>query len=68
MQPEDPSLGAVAEDEDGDLPAAAEAELNNQPKEGALGRKLRALVEGEQEWIHFDELYRTGITGNLRTR
>lgn len=54
---------------DGDLTAADEAELNNQRE--ATERwveRLRELVDGEPEWIHFDELYRTGITGNLRTR
>ena len=54
---------------DGDLTAADEAELNNQREETERWvEKLRTLVEGEPEWIHFDELYRTGITGNLRTR
>ena len=28
----------------------------------------RVLVDAEPEWVHYDELYRTGITGNLRTR
>lgn len=54
---------------DGDLTAAEEAERNNQRLEtDHWAQKLLALVEGEPEWIHFDELYRTGITGNLRTR
>ena len=53
---------------DGDLSAADEAERNNQRLETEQWvTKLRSLVEGEPEWIHFDELYRTGITGNLRT-
>ncbi len=53
---------------DGDLTPAQEAERNNQRIETERwAGKLRALVDGEPEWIHFDELYRTGITGNLRT-
>ncbi len=53
---------------DGDLTASEEAESNNQREETERwAAKLRALVEGEPEWIQFDELYRTGITGNLRT-
>ena len=53
---------------DGDLTPAEEAERNNQRDETERwAAKLRSLVEGEPEWIHFDELYRTGITGNLRT-
>lgn len=53
---------------DGDLTPAEEAERNNQRE--ATQRwadKLRSLVGGEPEWTHFDELYRTGLTGNLRT-
>jgi hypothetical protein len=53
---------------DGDLTPAQEAERNNQRE--ATQRwadKLRALAGGEPEWTHFDELYRTGLTGNLRT-
>jgi hypothetical protein len=54
---------------DGDLTAADEAEQNNQRDETERwAAKLRQLVEGEPQWIHFDELYRTGVTGNLRTR
>jgi len=54
---------------DGDLTAADEAERNNQREETERwAERLRTLVEGEPEWIHYDELYRTGITGNLRTR
>ena len=53
---------------DGDLSAADEAERNNQRAETEQwATKLRSIVEGEPEWVHFDELYRTGITGNLRT-
>ncbi len=53
---------------DGDLTPAEEAERNNQREETKRwAAKLRSLVDGEPEWIHFDELYRTGITGNLRT-
>lgn len=54
---------------EGDLSAAEEAERNNQREETERwATRLRELVEGEPEWVHFDELYRTGITGNLRTR
>lgn len=53
---------------DGDLTPAEEAERNNQRHETERwAAKLRTLVDGEPEWIHFDELYRTGITGDLRT-
>lgn len=53
---------------DGDLTPAEEAERNNQREETERwAQKLRSLVEGEPEWTHWDELYRTGITGNLRT-
>jgi hypothetical protein len=53
---------------DGDLTAADEAERNNQREETERwAAQLRSLVEEEPQWIHFDELYRTGITGNLRT-
>ena len=54
---------------DGDVSAADEAERNNQRTETERWvEKLRSLVDGEPEWIHFNELYRTGVTGNLRTR
>ena len=53
---------------DGDLTPAEEAERNNQREETERwAQKLRALVAGEPEWNHYDELYRTGITGDLRT-
>ena len=53
---------------DGDLSPAEEAERNNQREETERwAQKLRALVDGEPDWIHYDELYRTGITGNLRS-
>jgi hypothetical protein len=53
---------------DGDLTPAQEAERNNQREDtDRWAQKLRALVDGEPDWIHYDELYRTGITGNLRT-
>lgn len=53
---------------DEDIAAADEAEVNNQRDETARWvEKLRTLVDGEPEWGHFDELYRTGLTGNLRT-
>jgi hypothetical protein len=53
---------------DGDLTPAEEAERNNQREETERwAQKLRQLIGGEPEWTHYDELYRTGITGNLRT-
>lgn len=53
---------------DGDLTAAEEAERNNQREEtDRWAQKLRALADGELSWTHYDELYRTGVTGDLRT-
>lgn len=53
---------------DGDLTPAEEAERNNQREETERWvQALRELVGTEPEWSHFDEVYRTGITGNLRT-
>lgn len=53
---------------DGDLTSAQEAELNNQREETERwAQKLRALCDGEPAWIHYDEHYRTGLTGDLRT-
>lgn len=53
---------------DGDLTPAEEAERNNQRDETERwAQKLRAMVDGEPVWTHYDELDRTGITGNLRT-
>ena len=53
---------------DGDLTPAAEALRNNQREETERwAEKLRSLVDDEPDWTHYDELYRTGITGNLRT-
>lgn len=53
---------------DGDLTPADEAERNNQREETERwAQSLRELIGGEPEWSHYDELYRTGITGNLRT-
>ena len=68
-QPGDYMILADFAEVDGDLTAAEEAELNNQREATERwAERLRALVEGEPEWVHFDELYRTGITGNIRTR
>jgi hypothetical protein len=68
-QPGEYTILAEFAEVDGDLSAADEAELNNQRKATERwAEKLLALVDGEPEWIHFDELYRTGITGNIRTR
>ncbi len=59
---------AESAEADGVLSPDAEAERNNQREETQRwAGKLRALVEGEPEWTHYDERYRTGITGNLRT-
>ncbi|MCP4436490.1 MAG: hypothetical protein GY812_13475 [Actinomycetia bacterium] len=53
---------------DEDVSSAEEAEINNQRTEtDQWARSLREAVEGEPEFFHFDELYRTGITGDLRT-
>lgn len=53
---------------DSERSSGDEAELNNQRQATERwARKLRELVEGEPEWVHFDELYRTGLTGDLRT-
>lgn len=53
---------------DGDRTAAEEAELNNQrERTEEWARALRAMVEGEPEWVHYDEYYRTGLTGDRRT-
>jgi hypothetical protein len=53
---------------DGDLTPAEEAERNNRRDETERwAQKLRLLVESEPVWTHYDELYRTGITGNLHT-
>ena len=46
---------------DGDLTSAEEAERNNQREETEQwAAKLRDLVDGEPEWIHFDELLPDG--------
>ena len=53
---------------DDEASSADEAELNNERQETQTwADDLRELVTSEPEWIHFDELYRTGITGDLRT-
>ena len=53
---------------DGALTPAEEAERNNQREATERwAAKLRDLVVGEPDWTHYDELYRTGITGDLRT-
>jgi hypothetical protein len=68
-QPGDYTILADFAEVDGDLSAADEADVNNQRLETERwAETLRTLVEGEPNWIHFDELYRTGITGNNRTR
>lgn len=53
---------------DGTLTAEEEARRNNERNETeGWAARLRELIDGEPEWIHYDEMYRTGITGNLRT-
>lgn len=53
---------------DGTLTAEEEAKSNNQRNETeGWYAKLLELIDGEPEWIHYDLLYHTGITGNLRT-
>jgi hypothetical protein len=43
---------------DPDLSPAQEAFLNNErPETQAFADRFRAVVEGEPEWHHFDELY-----------
>lgn len=60
-------LSEFAEVDDG-VSSADEAELNNQREETERwANNLRALCEGEPDWVHYDELYRTGLTGSLRT-
>ena len=53
---------------DGDRTAAEEAEFNNSRNEteGWL-QKFMAAIHGEPEWTNYDEIYWTGITGNIRT-
>ncbi len=53
---------------DGDLTAAEEAKRNEQRNEiEGWWPRFMALMDGEPEWSNYDELYRTGVTGNLRT-
>ena len=45
---------------DPDVSAAAEAERNNErPETQSFAARLRELVDGEPEYLHFDELYHT---------
>ena len=45
---------------DPDVPAADEAARNNErPETQAWAARLRELVDGEPEYHHYDELYRT---------
>jgi hypothetical protein len=45
---------------DPDVSAADEAERNNaRPETQAFAARLREVVEGEPEYRHYDELYRT---------
>lgn len=60
-------LAEFAEVDEGSS-SAEEAERNNQREETKRwAQKLRDLVDGEPEWTHYDELYQTGLTGDLRT-
>jgi hypothetical protein len=53
---------------DAEVTSADEAAMNNQREETERWvQKLRRLVDDEPQWGHFDELYRTGLTGDLRT-
>lgn len=53
---------------DGELSAAEEAMLNNDRNETTgWYEKFMAAIDGEPEFINYDEIYWTGITGNLRT-
>lgn len=47
---------------DPDLSAAQEAFLNNErPQTQEFAERFRAVVNGEPEWHHYDELYRTSF-------
>jgi hypothetical protein len=47
---------------DPDVAAAEEAQRNNdRPETQAWAERLRALIDGEPTYGHFDELYRTGF-------
>lgn len=51
-------FGAV----DPDVSAAQEALLNNERRETqAYAARFRAVAEGEPEWHHYDEIYRTSF-------
>lgn len=53
---------------DGTRTPAEEAEANNHRQETERwAQRLRDLVDDEPVWVHYDEWYRTGITGNIRT-
>ena len=53
---------------DGARTAAEEAMLNNDRNETTgWYEKFMAAIDGEPEFLNYDEIYWTGITGNLRT-
>ena len=53
---------------DGTLTAEQEARRNDARNEAeGWYARLMALVDGQPEFDDYDELYRTGITGNIRT-
>jgi hypothetical protein len=46
---------------DPDVPAAEEAQRNNERDQTKLwARMLTEIIEGEPEYHHYDEIYRTG--------
>jgi hypothetical protein len=47
---------------DPDVSAAQEAFLNNErPQTQEFAERLRAVINGEPEWHHYDEVYRTSL-------
>lgn len=47
---------------DPDVSAAQEAFLNNErPQTQEFAERFRAVINGEPEWHHYDELYRTSL-------
>ena len=47
---------------DPEVSAAQEAFLNNErPQTREFARRFRAVLAGEPEWHHYDELYRTSF-------
>jgi hypothetical protein len=47
---------------DPEVSAAQEAFLNNErPQTQEFAERMRAVINGEPEWHHYDELYRTSL-------